>query len=752
MALGRGLPCCAPGDRAMARRLAVLSLSELGKLRGELQKLLEPTLRAATKRESAFLGPVNRQRVLEILSGEVWAGKLVWSAKQLQRTLRDQNVDSLTARHLLALVHGDHGFFQRLNPGEVPVELVASAGPRVQKAGPIEQRYALLEAGVALARVGYSDAEVRAFAEHSAALFAGEGDPLRQAQEALRHFLGQAQLRVNHRQRHALELARPPGMTPAEARLAAERLSRVRWIEAHVPGGPGSLVPIYRDDLAALFRAGTKEEVLEELDRRFELAMEQALGGERSSALAFLQTVRFDRAPADVARPDAEPRIEAETLPADHPSYRHLADLRARIEAGEGSAIGGADYGTQTFPEDLLRQVARGNVTVVSYDGSPAEALEYVRDRYDRDPQGHRSEARLMGLQGLYGSYPRQLVTLADGRHFLILAGHGRSRQLNNAASLLWISDEAGHRLPKEQLVLASSTRDLKGRLKEDLQAALQTDFARRPEIFGRPLGRIDEIPTRLLIVQNPAHFERCYPGRFVLGADPGPTSVPFKIGYLQLDSGAVERVIIPKVGGGGLYGDSAGAFVTAFFELGLERLVPEVIFSGTAGGFAGSPGLVGIEPGGIIVPQEGILAWGQDQLLPMASLFPRRVEDWPEALRVAFQRSGARASGRHVAVPAPALETYPMMRALADVGFGSVDVEGWSILEAVHHLRASRPEVTFTPVYHHSDDPRASEEDRYQSLAMTGPLFEGSKYPAELYGLIRALVEWSGALRGRGL
>jgi hypothetical protein len=96
------------------------------------------------------------------------------------------------------------------------------------------------------------------------------------------------------------------------------------------------------------------------------------------------------------------------------------------------------------------------------------------------------------------------------------------------------------------------------------------------------------------------------------------------------------------------------------------------------------------------------------------------------------------------VAVRAPSIETYPLIHELVAADFASVDVEGGAITRSVEELRAGGRNVTFTPVYTHSDDPRNSEHDRFDSLAMMGPLFEGSRFDEPLFDVLLALAGWN--------
>lgn len=46
-----------------------------------------------------------------------------------------------------------------------------------------------------------------------------------------------------------------------------------------------------------------------------------------------------------------------------------------------------------------------------------------------------------------------------------------------------------------------------------------------------------------------------------------------------------------------------------------------------------------------------------------------------------------------------------------------------------------------FTPIYTFSDNPLHSEHDRYDSLAVMGPFFEGSRFNTSLWKVLREVL-----------
>ena len=310
-----------------------------------------------------------------------------------------------------------------------------------------------------------------------------------------------------------------------------------------------------------------------------------------------------------------------------------------------------------------------------------------------------------------------------------------------------------GARVAPAGIELAREHRDTVLAMRQDLERVLRGELKRTRglKILGVRLARPEALATQLLIVQNPQHLEQALPGRFAWGARPDDTIVPFAVAYMTQD-GQLSRLVLPKMGGDGLYGDTAGDFVRAFFSADIGARNPNVLFNGTAGGFAntdasfralGLAGLGEVKPGGLIVPTVSIEEYGDPRgPMSMVTLLEPGEKGWA-AVQDAFRARGKvlAVTDRHVAVAAPALETYALIDELVAAGNASVDVEGGAILRAVLEAREREPGITFTPIYTHSDDPRQSRHDPFDSLAMMGPLFEGATFDPDLYDLVLTLL-----------
>lgn len=98
----------------------------------------------------------------------------------------------------------------------------------------------------------------------------------------------------------------------------------------------------------------------------------------------------------------------------------------------------------------------------------------------------------------------------------------------------------------------------------------------------------------------------------------------------------------------------------------------------------------------------------------------------------------------------APGDETYDLIRELMALGFASIDVEAGAVMKAVTRLdaeRGGRAPITFAPFYTYSDNPLHSEHDRYDSLAIMGPFFEGARFNAELWSALGQALAFTGEM-----
>ena len=631
------------------------------------------------------------------------------AAKETLRSVRDQNTEALILRASLEIVHSATGIYRELNPD--------AAGSRDAGWGVIRQKSSLIQAVASLLRAARSRRDigdiVSAIREHGL-----------QGMPALKMFKGEAALtredwleRVDAIYKPHL----PAALTLDEFEILRRRFELLQWLdEMLVADGAldGSRLPGATADekLRRFLRSQEGVQgatVLDRLDDLFESLMSAGLARGSAQVVEDLRAVSFNKVRAQVV--DAATVAGAE-LAAGHPAREALAEIRRRLERGEVSAIGGGDYATQRFPRVLLDRIAQGAVKVVVFDGTPKAGRAFVASRFAPVARelGVQPQYMTTEVQGLDGSGGRTLVTFrTDGTEVLLLTGFGVSRQRHNAASIL-LYERSGWRIPAENLILAAEGVSYVDAIRGDIERALGESPDRQT------------IRTSLLILQHPREFQAGIKDavlRYASGA-----LLDFFIGEARI-AGEPRRFIIPKVGGRGLYGDTAGAFVRACFGAGIPNLSPDIIFNGTAGGF-----LADIKPGeSLLCPAERIAAYDGggryrsfDVNTRIAGTLAHRLGD-----RV-------RLTSSHVSVGAPGEETYDLIREFVANGFDSIDVEGASIAEA-----AADAGARFTPIYTFSDNPLHSEHDRYDSLAVMGPFFEGARFNAALWDvLIDVLAE----------
>jgi CRP-like cAMP-binding protein len=677
----------------------------------------EATVLSLSREHFRELRPHAEALVAERLN-QMFTRALPQAAKETLRSVRDQNTEALILRSSLDIVHSATGIYRELNPS--PAVADAAWGVIRQKSSLIQAVASLLRAARSRAHIATIVSDIR---EHGL-----------QGMPALKMFKGEAALtredwleRVDAIYKPCL----PAALTVDEFDTIRRRFELLQWLdEMLVADGaldasrlPGATAD---EKLRGFLRsqegvAGTS--MFDTLDDLFEALMSAGLSRGSPPVVEDLRSVQFNKIRAQVVDPAAAVGVE---LPRDHPGRLAVTEMRRRLVSGEVSAIGGGDYATQRFPRVLLDRIAQGAIKVVAFDGRPAAGRAFVVSQFAPAARdlGVQPQYMTTEVQGLDGSGGRTLITFrTDGTEVLLLTGLGQSRQRHNAASIL-LYERSGRRIPEVNLILAAEGVAYVDAIRADLGRVLAEE-AERPTVIGTPIDH-RTIRTALLVLQHPREFEIAFKEagcelRYASGA-----LFDFFVGYARI-ANVVTRYIIPKVGGRGLYGDTAGAFVRACFSAGVANLSPDVIFNGTAGGF-----LSDVKPGeSLLCPTVSISGYdGAERLRTFA--VSSRVDNALAA------RSGGRVTvtSTHVSVGSPGEETYDLIRQFVAQGFQSIDVEGAAIAEAVMDVGAR-----FTPIYTFSDNPLHSEHDRYDSLAVMGPFFEGSRFNAGLWDVLRGLL-----------
>ena len=338
-------------------------------------------------------------------------------AQENLRTIRDQNTDALMLRSALDTVHSNSGIFGVLNP------MNEAWRDESRHVGTIAQKYRLIDAVDRLLKAGMERDEVEERARKMAEEHHGHTSAL------LVEFVDWAIGHVRAWEEAASGLYDPnvaaESMDPVEFTRFIRRFERLRWLERlmfddgavrddqRLASGATSIL----DDLGAVLDPNkTPAGHFELLDAHFECLMRLGLTHGSPKLLNQLETIRFDALEAqilesvDIGRP----------LAPEHPNHHALKEARARLEGGELSAIGGADYATQRFPGHLLDSVVDGEIPVVVFDGTRQSAIEYVRHRFAPTRTGVVGQCLTTEVQGLDGSGGRTLVTFKDGGQVLV--------------------------------------------------------------------------------------------------------------------------------------------------------------------------------------------------------------------------------------------------------------------------------------------------------------------------------------------
>eukprot|EP00931_Biecheleriopsis_adriatica_P048507 TRINITY_DN28020_c0_g1_i3.p1 TRINITY_DN28020_c0_g1~~TRINITY_DN28020_c0_g1_i3.p1 ORF type:complete len:456 (+),score=71.89 TRINITY_DN28020_c0_g1_i3:117-1370(+) len=406
--------------------------------------------------------------------------------------------------------------------------------------------------------------------------------------------------------------------------------------------------------------------------------------------------------------------------------------------------------------------------------------MEYARFVMSNPSNSVLSGCAGLEVVGLDGSGLRNLLTFPDQKQCFVLCANGISRQCHIAAGIaLYRHSVTKALVPAGNIVYGSSGIDWAARFREFIERAAADDDAAWDTGNRNILGVKARGPKELqlnavLIVQNPKDLAHVFGEQKITvetiqkGASVQGTRWLY-VAHIKVGKHLV-RTFIPKVGGSGLYGATCGDFVRAYFSAQVSGTKsPHILFNGTAGGFAntqgqpafvkgGIQGLGDVKPGGIILPTKSITAWGvQKKSTPMRTVLPAdaqgsklgsglisAMESVFDKMKIEEIKQCINFTDNHAAVMAPALETYQYIDAIVAAGHASVDVEGAPTNEAVDQVVVSgmAPSATFTPIYTHSDDPRSSKNDFYDSLAQMGPFFEGSRPVNALLEVLKFIFE----------
>lgn len=460
---------------------------------------------------------------------------------------------------------------------------------------------------------------------------------------------------------------------------------------------------------------------------------------------------------------------------SDH-RFKVIEEHAARLAEGDLSAVGGWKYPARRIPKANLDMMARGELMVVLHNGPHDDAIQFVRTHASTllgprsdivdDYLGSGTQAEVTGT---YGGFRRTLFKPVKSENaFLIISDNGT--QLRNALALMLYETEEGARLPTENIILLDHVVTPELRITKAIDDAFRRENNRIREkgVLDEKVSRPREVPTQMLILSNPGGFA-------AQRKDPENTAVERRnyedLGevrwcYWRNDKGELRRSLVLQVGSKGLFGDSAGIAVSAFKNTAEHnRIVPHVLFSATAGAFAGSEEAIqsagytedgeirglpkDFSPGSFVMPTEAIV--DSRGTVPIRTLFSEAENlilagseqtELSAALKRALnrlQRSDVYEVSRHRGVEAPAIETESFLReVIEEQSCSLIDCEAPGMARAL----SKESGETLTIIDIASDDPRQAIHEPGVSLALGGFIYEERMYPIKIFELLWDLVE----------
>ncbi len=639
----------------------------------------------------------------------VFDAPLLPQAKSLFDSIRSDNLSAIIARDALTLVHAKQGLFDQLKFANKESEITAPYSKNGTKRLVDEQRHMLL---AATAELFYADAmpdQIKMAAADAVAQQMGV-EPANAQSAVFQAYADKASAAWGEKQALAKQLGKEWGVSADDSVKVAKELGLLRALERRAAEtAPFSKPKSYEDDLETLLAGGASFAMKKLQERRDHLL--EVLPNDGPPPLPAVKDIQVTAVPKGVLKEKIGSTKGYES------SAKVLAELELRLARGEGSAIGGSAYAEFRFPKSALDAAVKGEAKVIAYDGTMDQAIAYARSKLPKDAQGLSPGYKRLDLQGLDGSGPRSLVFFDDGSKYLLVSGIGKSRLLHNAGSLALYEGSGGQRI--KGIEVAGQGTDYKTVLQNDITAALAKE---------------KNMPTQLLIVQNPNDLKTAFGDKITFSKTKIKSVVPMEIATFNSPEGP-KRLLIAKVAGNGVYGDTAGILVEAFFGANLKNTDPNVVFNGTAGGFAGVGKVGDIHPGGMLMPTKTIKEYGGDTY----AMKTKWGDAIPADTLARLEELGVVLTDDHSAVQAPAIETHQFVDALVAMS-ESVDVEGAALISAIGKVNAAKkakglPEdATFTPIYTHSDDPRASRSTAFHDLAHMGPFFEGARFNEQLW------------------
>ncbi len=706
-------------------------------------------------------------RIQKLIDETHPAGPMPEVAREQIRHARGQNIAALITRQAIKAVTGAEGIQRTLNPQSCCVESPFEADCTSRVINPIQQSWALVRSVSTLAlylnreKLIELARQARALALHDNF---SEEERTGIALHSFRLIVRKEEKKLLKEQLpRLLALVERSGFAPCERQKLFDRMLEIAWLgdgirqaerRISLHGWDRALesilarcVKVHGEDLPR---------ILKELDRRIETLFNARVKRGESGILS----IAIQHRPAALY---LNPPMGFE-LSKDDPAYQALDDLQKRLQKGELSAVGGAAYAAMRFPDDVLEAVTGGKVPVIFFNGSHEDGLSYVHWKYGprRVDPAIPDNSLVMNLQGAYGSFARSWVFFRDGTSAVLVSHLGRSRQLSNAGALLLYRNNNNQGVPLDKIVLVDGIQSVADEVQKGLHDVLTQDGEARTGsmILGQPVVLPHALPTQVMILLHPKQLREVYGDNIDIREYRSKSIGNVHVAYVRNEEGAITRIIVPTVGGSGLYGDTAGHFVDAIFsEPLIPKLIPHILFNATAGGFSDTQrndqfarekirGLPSSEPQGFLMPEREIHEDGI--VLPMTTLFAEAARtNYDPALRSLLEKEleglGVHRYDRHFSIAHPGDETYQKIDRLIETNLvSSIDVEAGPIQKAILRARERHPQATFTPIYCFSDDPRCGRKEKFKMLAYGGPLHDNATPDGRLNPVLKSLLAMS--------
>ena len=393
---------------------------------------------------------------------------------------------------------------------------------------------------------------------------------------------------------------------------------------------------------------------------------------------------------------------------------RHLGQLQKlakELRDGHYSLVGGRDYTRMRIPEAILKRIALGSIKAVIVDGTLDEAHDYIRKNY---LDGAKDLLQFQ-VCGQYGDFSKVYYRYQKGdkiEQLFLIAQPGESRVLSNAAALLNYAgkkDAQGKLLPNpayiqvENIECVYNKNSINDRVRDEIRYTLDC-ISEEASILGKQELSLETVlmpatsaDTIIQTLSNLGYVEQW--------TDLPKQDTTGRVSVVVLKdpiSSERRRVIIPSVGGSGLYGNTAGVFVTEYLKIISAypklHLSKDIKFFATAGAITSDN----------FQPHEGQLCSPEGDFISYDFTLKS------SANKLDFNLPPIKKYNNHGWASCPAVETSALFEYLKDnkeTPLGLIDVEGLFIAQAVKDLG------TFTPVYYVSDliRPKSAAFDRHK-------------------------------------